>query len=506
MPLKGRNPHSEYTMKPARIVHVALFIIGLLIGTLAASAADSGATQTVGPMFCSYCGRVVTPARSRVRITYTNETSVDVCSLRCANKTLARDKDKTVQSLTVADYTTGELIDGSAATWVVGGSIDGGRNQPPKWAFASPEEAQRFVRDNGGQVTPYAEVMKAADEDADPPAAGAHGRAACHNAPGTELVLNPAFGDDIYHTHAAGCAMVSYKFMHTALDELRSGTSDVGLDQVGFMRDRRYNYMMIPTDMTMDMHMLMLMYGITDRFTVMGMTSYQDNNMDMLMDLGSMMPASHASPMRTDGFGDTELRGLFKIDGRFTGSLGVSLPTGDIDKSVKLMGADFRAPYDMQLGSGSYDLKPALTYSELSADALWNWGAQAAYTWHTAENDNDYRLGDSFKANAWLQRALGPMATWLRAAYSHTESIHGQDSEIQKLLSADPMMPMMTAPTPDADPANYGGQRVDGAIGLSCKIGPGSIGVEGGIPLYQDLNGLQLKTDWFLTAGAQVMF
>jgi hypothetical protein len=37
-------------------------------------------------------------------------------------------------------------------------------------------------------------------------------------------------------------------------------------------------------------------------------------------------------------------------------------------------------------------------------------------------------------------------------------------------------------------------------------VGPVSIGVEGGIPLYQNLNGLQLKNDWYLTAGIQVMF
>ncbi len=59
---------------------------------------------------------------------------------------------------------------------------------------------------------------------------------------------------------------------------------------------------------------------------------------------------------------------------------------------------------------------------------------------------------------------------------------------------------------PDADPDSYGGSRLDGLLGVSFTKGPFSLGVEGGIPLYQYLNGLQLKTDWIINAGALVMF
>ena len=59
----------------------------------------------------------------------------------------------------------------------------------------------------------------------------------------------------------------------------------------------------------------------------------------------------------------------------------------------------------------------------------------------------------------------------------------------------------MGASTPDADPKNYGGQRIDGFIGASFSIGPVSVGAEAGVPFYQYLNGLQLKNDWYLTAG-----
>ncbi len=127
--------------------------------------------------------------------------------------------------------------------------------------------------------------------------------------------------------------------------------------------------MMIPTSMTMDMQMVMAMYGITDRVTVMAMTSYVANKMKMTMDMGPIMGTFSSAPMSTSGFGDSELRGMYKINNYFVGSLGLSLPTGSIKRTVDVMGMGMRAPYDMQLGSGTYDLKPALTYNGLGEDA-----------------------------------------------------------------------------------------------------------------------------------------
>lgn len=342
----------------------------------------------------------------------------------------------------------------------------------------------------------------------------------CCHLPGSQMLFNPSFGDDIYHTHPTGMWMFNYKYMHMAMDGLRDGTSDVETSQVGNNRGLPYNYMMIPTSMTMDMHMVMAMYGINDRLTVMGMASYLDNKMDMLMDMSPFtmmgMPkavdkgAQPDDPMATNGLGDTEVRGIYKINETLNASLGVSLPTGDIDQDFTTMNTTWRAPYDMQLGSGTFDLKPSVTANFLSADAQWNWGGQAMATIHLGDNSNDYSLGDSLKLNTWVQRALGPAATWLRLAYSSTGSIDGNDPEIQKSLNlksaANPTGNYMAPAMPDADPNNYGGQRLDGFVGVSLPLGIASLGVEAGIPLYQNLNGLQMKNDWYLTAGVQLMF
>lgn len=172
----------------------------------------------------------------------------------------------------------------------------------------------------------------------------------------------------------------------------------------------------------------MVMYGVTDQLTLMGMATCQSMTMEMVMNMGAGNTA--AAPMRTSGFGDTELRGIYAINRHLTAS-----------------------------------------------------------------------LGNNTKVSGWLQRAFGPAGGWLRLAFNDTGRIHGRDPEIRKLLDA-----TTGAPTPDADPGNYGGQRLDGFIGASYARGAFSFGVEGGMPLFQDVNGLQLVNDWYLSAGFQMMF
>ena len=167
-------------------------------------------------------------------------------------------------------------------------------NAQPKWAFAKEDEAQKFIQQNGGSVVSYDQAVKAAEEEVGQGAETtkedhAHMMGCGMNMePCSQMLFNPAFADHIYHTHPAGMWMVNYEFMHMDMSGLRAGTTNVGLRSVGYKRHKPYNYMMIPTSMTMDMHMVMVMYGITDRLTVMVMANYQANKMKMLMDMGPM--------------------------------------------------------------------------------------------------------------------------------------------------------------------------------------------------------------------------
>lgn len=510
-----------------------LVILAVTCWTFLACAVAGAADAVEAPSTCGQCGmsRVIF-SRSRVLITYGDGTTTGMCSIHCAAVDMKQNAGKEVTSIMVADYRTGKLIDARTAKWVIGGRERGVMTPVAKWAFADEEEASRFLTEQGGRAATFSEVLKEAKAES------------AEESPGAHLLFNPAFGDDIYHTHPAGIWMVSFKQMHMSMDGLRDGTHDVSANQVGNLRSlpgnyAKYtdipvpapkggldynNYMMIPTTMEMDMQMLMVMYGLTDQWTVMIMANYLETKMDMLMDMSPYVSMkkgfglrdagdsgiSTMDTMRTSGLSDTELRGIYKVNEEINLSLGLNLPTGDIDQDYEAMGSKYRAPYDMQLGSGTFDLKPAVTLNYLSDDALWNWGGQAMATIHLGKNDNDYSLGDSLKLNTWLQRALGPAAAWVRLAYSDTGSINGHDDEIQKTLddrySDKAMTRYMTPSSPDADPNNYGGQRLDAFIGASIPVSVVSLGIEAGVPLYQNLNGLQMKNDWYLTAGLQTMF
>jgi hypothetical protein len=67
------------------------------------------------------------------------------------------------------------------------------------------------------------------------------------------------------------------------------------------------------------------------------------------------------------------------------------------------------------------------------------------------------------------------------------------------------------AMVPTADPSLRAGKRIDGYAGLNFEVANGPLhgqrlAIEVGIPLWQDLDGPQLETDWVLVAGWQYAF
>jgi len=470
----------------------------ITISLIAATALWAFDNDTKEMPVCKLCGmNRETFASSRMLIEYSDGSKIGVCSIHCAAADMVRNLGKSPKAVWVADYNTRNLIDARTAVWVVGGNKPGVMTKNAKWAFADKAGAQDFITANGGSTASFDEALRLAyKETADEQSAGHEGHGHAGHDHGSPLMLHPGFGDEIYHIHPAGMWMVGYKFMHMAKHGLGNGTDNIDQNSVSPVGHKPFGYMMTPTNMTMDMQMLMIMYGVTDKLSLMVMGNYQAMKMDMLMNMG--MGNKDDPPMRTNGFGDTSLTASYGLGKYFVASLGLSIPTGSINETVSTMGKNYRAPYDMQLGSGTFDLKPALTYNAVSDDAKWNWGAQAAYTYHVGQNYAGYSLGDSLNLTTWLKRAFGNFNTWVRAAYTDTNRISGRDMEVDRTNA--------WAPSPDGDPTNYGGQRLDALIGVGYARGAVSIGVEGGIPVYEYVNGLQLKTDWMLTFGFQAMF
>ena len=115
---------------------------------------------------CKYCGMNRQQfAHSRIFIEYDDASTVGTCSIHCAAVDLAINIDKTPKTIQVGDYNAKALIDAEKAPWVIGGSKMGVMTKRAKWAFDKKEDAEKFIKENGGENATFDVAMKAAYED-----------------------------------------------------------------------------------------------------------------------------------------------------------------------------------------------------------------------------------------------------------------------------------------------------------------------------------------------------
>jgi len=140
----------------------SLVILGLAIGAGGAFGQDD---VTKHPS-CSYCGMDRAKfAHSRVFIEYNDGSTFGACSIHCAAIDMAVHIDKSPKAIGVGDYGTKKLIDAEKAFWVIGGNKMGVMTKRAKWAFESKGDAEKFVKENGGQVADFEMAVKASYED-----------------------------------------------------------------------------------------------------------------------------------------------------------------------------------------------------------------------------------------------------------------------------------------------------------------------------------------------------
>jgi hypothetical protein len=295
----------------------------------------------------------------------------------------------------------------------------------------------------------------------------------------------------IHHTHEKGEWMVGYRFSYMNMEGNRVGTERVSVDDV--FAD---GFMVAPTKMSMQMHMLGVMYAPTDWVTVMLMAPYVRKSMDHVTMAGGAFTTT------SRGIGDLMLTGLFRLYESASQELvfefGVSFPSGSIDEVDLLPTGLARLPYPMQLGSGTWDFPLALAY--IGQRPSWLWGARVAGLLRSGENDNQYRLGHRYEATAWLARLI---TEWLSASLRLDFQGNGN------IKGADPTLNPMIVPT--ADPNLRAIRRLDILFGInlfanSGKLDGNNLTFEAGLPVYQWLAGPQLETDWRLSLAWQYTF
>ena len=139
----------------------------------------------------------------------------------------------------------------------------------------------------------------------------------------------------------------------------------------------------------------------------------------------------------------------------------------------------------MQLGSGTYDLIPTLTYAEQKGDM--SWGVQAQATFRTGRNDYGYRLGHEYTVREFAGYAVNEKVSLTgELAYKYRENIQGRNTRT--------MNPGMV---PTADPDQQARSEIAAKLGAVYQTeGPAQVAFEVGLPLYQNLKGVQLENDW----------
>lgn len=315
------------------------------------------------------------------------------------------------------------------------------------------------------------------------------------------------------HTHAKDGWMLSYRYMNMQMDGMRHGADRVSSNEV-FTSDGGYT--VNPEWMTMDMHMLGMMYAPRDELTLMLMANYIESEMEhrivTQMAADMINGGDTVFTTRSSGLGDWKLSALYRFyleDNRKAHfGIGLSLPTGSIDEKDRLpaMGGatDQQMPAPMQLGSGTVDLLPSLTYVQQYKD--WSWGAQANGAVRLQdENSNDYRLGHKLELLGWASVNL---TEWLGLngglSYGYTGKLKGHQKDVNTM---GPNGRSVTTAFAD----NYGGKRLDALLGANLLIQNGflkghRLAFDLRLPLRQDLNGYQLETDSVLSIGWQKSF
>ena len=317
------------------------------------------------------------------------------------------------------------------------------------------------------------------------------------------------------HLHKKGEWMFGYGYMYGAMSQGSSSAhgSSSGGGHTGGHHDEDHHMSVANTrhedhpggheepkssthqhTMQHEMHMFEAMYGISDDFNLMTMIPIINQRMNHRM-------PNEGFSTDNNGIGDvslTAMHALFRGERSLVhANLGMSFPTADINDKDVYHGTVTNHPYMMQIGSGTYDLLPAITYQDSSSDL--GWGAQAAFVFRLGRNSNEYAFGDRYQFSSWLGYQIVPgFKLTSRLTGKIWDDVSGSDD---KLLLTSPM----------ANPRSQAGRLLEAGVGAiysfqNRSLNGHSVGVEASFPIAQTVDAGFMEQDWGLNASWRVAF
>ena len=238
----------------------------------------------------------------------------------------------------------------------------------------------------------------------------------------------------------------------------------------------------------MQMYMLEAMWGVSTNVTAMLMVPYLRTT-----------TRSGTSQVATDtkvtlgGIGDIGLSGLVNLL-RTTRTathlnVGISLPTGSINRTERTTYGTLKVPYMMQAGSGTFDGIVGIT--SLYQRPKWSGGGQFMANLRTYNNKNNYRLGNHFTTNLWASyKWTSTLSTSLRTEWHYQTAMVGQDIAI------------------DPETIIPAGQHIGVALGINYYFAKGGfkgnrLAVEAHYPLYYTKELAAQRINWEAEGGWQ---
>jgi hypothetical protein len=297
----------------------------------------------------------------------------------------------------------------------------------------------------------------------------------------------------------------------------------------GLLTGRKY--MEVPTYMRMSMTHVMFGYSFTDN--LYGMLMFVGKKNAMGMKVSPMMVSMYGKSnyeMKSEGMGDTEMILKYRIyandplipTNQMSISFGMSMPTGSINERnsaspfggdpytittgqnlIKANHADINyklelLPYDMQLGSGTWD--PIVGFAYGGSASPWWWGTNLKFIGREYRNARGWAYGDEFQYSAYLMRQLA--YDWVAQIQLNGRSwgkIQGEADEVRTGLSGRNVQgnPWSDYMMPSWNPNYYGGERVDATVGLQWQPIPlHVVELDISAPVYERLNGMQMSGEY----------
>jgi len=316
------------------------------------------------------------------------------------------------------------------------------------------------------------------------------------------LDLVEVHADDI-KTFYKGEWSVGYRFLHQNMNGYLDGTDRIAPESLLISNGGPFR--IVQTEMIQEMHVIEASYAATDRLTLLTGIPFIDQTTAHQRVPGPNPIVGETFDVTTSGLSDITLKAAFAIfeasSYRFILLGGLSFPTGSInERGDTPPGRDRILPYTMQLGSGTFDVEYGMAYLARKGD--WSWGTELNYKYRLGRNDAGYNFGNRCGGVVYLTRRI---TDWF--APSILIAGRGWDP----IKSRDPRLDDVATFVPVANTSLFGGDRLDFLGRLNFAIPRGlfkgnRITLEGGLPLYQKLNGPQLRADYRVGVSWQWTF